>query len=99
MKKILVALLMLMPAAAFAQDRVIIQKDRRFNPAEVTVRKGDSLTFTNNDEFIHQIYSDGLFDTDEKAPGQNLKESFARTGTFEVHCHIHPKMKLVVHVN
>ena len=98
MRKILAALLVLAPATAFADDHVVIQKGRRFNPGEVTIRKGDTVTFTNDDEFIHQIYADGLFDTDEKAPGQKLTESFPNAGTFEVRCHIHPKMKLVVHV-
>ena len=65
---------------------------------EITINRGDSLTFTNQDDFIHQVYVSGLFDTDEKAPGQKLTESFPQTGTFEVRCHIHPKMKLVVHV-
>ncbi len=63
--------------------------------------RAKSLTFTNDDEFIHQIYVNGdnfSFDSDERAPGQNLTESFTQAGTFEVRCHIHPKMKLVVHV-
>jgi plastocyanin len=100
MKMLLLSLLLLAPSIALADNaHVIVQKDRRFNPAEVTIRKGETLTFTNNDEFIHQIYSTGLFDSDERSPGQTLDESFAQSGTFEVHCHIHPKMKLVVHVN
>ncbi len=99
MKKLLL-LLLLAPVIGFADDgHTIIQKGRRFSVPEVTIRAGDSLTFTNNDEFIHQIYADGLFDSDERAPGQTLVESFPSPGTFEVHCHIHPKMKLVVHVN
>ncbi len=100
MKNLLLPLLLLAPIVAFADDaHTIIQKGRRFSVPEVTIRRGESLTFTNNDEFIHQIYSQDLFDSDERTPGQTLSETFARTGTFEVHCHIHPKMKLVVHVN
>ena len=76
----------------------IVQQGRAFRPAEVTINRGETLTFTNNDEFIHQVYVAGLFDSDERAPGQNLTESFPESGTFEVRCHIHPKMKLVVHV-
>jgi plastocyanin len=92
--------LLLVPSVAFANDdHNVIQKGRRFNPAEITIRKGDSLTFSNNDEFIHQIYASDLFDSEERNPGQNLKENFTQAGTFEVHCHIHPKMKLIVHVN
>jgi plastocyanin len=91
--------LVLAPASAFAANVTIIQKGRAFQPREVTLKKGDTLTFTNNDEFIHQMYSTDLFDSDEKSPGQTLTEDFSRDGTFEVHCHIHPKMKLIVHVN
>ena len=99
--KALFCLLLLMPlmtSGAFA-DATIVQKGRRFNPGEITIRRGESLTFTNNDEFIHQIYATGLFDSDERVPGQTLVETFPDEGTFEVHCHIHPKMKLVVRVN
>jgi plastocyanin len=86
--------------AALAADpaHTVIQSGRAFHPAEVSINRGEALTFTNNDEFIHQIFVSGLFDSDEKSPGENLTESFTQSGTFEVQCHIHPKMKLVVHV-
>lgn len=96
--KALLCLLLLAPSAVFA-DATIVQKGRRFNPAEISIRKGDKLTFTNNDEFIHQIYVTGLFDSEERAPGQTLVEAFPMAGTFEARCHIHPKMRLVVRVN
>jgi plastocyanin len=100
MKGAIIALLVLMPLAASAQGNTIItQKNRRFIPAQVTIPRGGSITFTNGDEFIHQMYVDGLFDSDEKAPGETLTEAFSRSGTFEVRCHIHPKMKLTVRVN
>lgn len=102
MKKFLIGLLLLSPIAAFADDaHIIVQQGRTFRPGEVTINRGETLTFTNNDEFIHQIYVNGNnfnFDSDERAPGQNLTETFTQSGTFEVRCHIHPKMKLVVHV-
>lgn len=100
MKKLALILLFAVPAVSFAQNtNTIVQKGRRFLPAEITIRKGESITVTNDDEFIHQVYSEGLFDTEEKRPGQNVVQSFSRSGTFEVRCHIHPKMKLVVRVN
>jgi len=100
MKKFLLPLLLLVPVIALAQStHTIVQKGRRFSLPEITIHRGDSLTFTNADEFIHQMYVDGLFDSDERLPGQNLTEGFPRAGTFEVRCHIHPKMKLVVREN
>ena len=100
MKKIFLALALLAPLAAVAQPtHVIVQKGRRFTPVQITINRGDSLTFTNEDEFIHQMYSEGLFDSDEKNPGEKLVQPFTRSGTFDVKCHIHPKMKLEVKVN
>lgn len=98
MKRIILAGLLAWAAPAFADDHVIAQSGRAFHPGEITIAKGDTLTFTNKDDFIHQVYVSGLFDSDEKAPGQTLTENFPEAGTFEVRCHIHPKMKLVVHV-
>jgi plastocyanin len=95
---IAIAIAIAAPAMAADAGHTVIQQGRRFKPAEITIRAGESLTVTNDDEFIHQIYSDGLFDSDEKVPGQAVVQNFPRSGTFEVRCHIHPKMKLVVHV-
>ena len=93
-------LLLLLPISAQAQDnsRVISQKGRAFRPGEVTISRGDTLTFTNADSFIHQIYVNGMFDSEEKGPGEVINESFPRAGTFQVRCHIHPTMRLIVHV-
>ena len=104
MKKILIAACSLalagLVSSAWAADvaHTVVQQDRAFRPGEITVNRGEALTFTNHDEFIHQIYVTGLFDSDERNPGETLTENFTQSGTFEVHCHIHPKMKLVVHV-
>ena len=88
--------------ASLADDaHRIIQSGRAFHPLEVTIARGQALTFVNQDEFIHQIYvkSDQMnFDSDEQPPGQNVTVGFPTAGTFEVHCHIHPKMGLIVHV-
>ena len=93
-------LLLLLPGMAMAADpaHTISQKGRAFRPSEVTINRGESLTFTNEDSFIHQIYVDGLFDSEEKAPGENLNETFPAAGTFQIRCHIHPTMRMTVRV-
>ncbi len=96
---LLLPLLMVPLTPVWPDDaHIIVQKGRTFRPGEVAIRRGETLTFTNQDSFIHQIYSEGLFDTEERAPGQNVSETFTRTGTFEVRCHIHPTMRLIVHI-
>ena len=85
-----------------AETHLIVQKDRSFSADATTVAVGDTIQFSNNDDFIHQIYSDTSsvfkFDTDESQPGNSIFIKFTTAGTFEVHCHIHPKMGLVVTV-
>lgn len=87
---------------ALADDgHTIIQNGRAFHPLEVSIGRGQSLSFNNQDEFIHQIYVDSpamTFDSAEQQPGQAVQVTFPTAGDFPVRCHIHPKMKLVVHV-
>jgi plastocyanin len=104
MKRIIVRLALLVSALCWAvppagaASTTIVQKGRAFRPGEVTINRGETLVFTNDDSFIHQIYVDGLFDSEEKAPGENLNETFPKAGTFQVRCHIHPTMHMTVHV-
>lgn len=93
-----VAFIAAIDMADAAEKTRVVQKGRAFRPGEVTINRGETLTFTNDDSFIHQIYVDGLFDSEEKAPGENLNETFPRAGTFQVRCHIHPTMHMSVHV-
>jgi plastocyanin len=97
---LLAGLALLLPGAALAAagDHTVSQKGRAFRPSEMTISRGESLTFTNEDSFIHQIYVDGLFDSEEKAPGENLNETFPSAGTFQVRCHIHPTMRMTLRV-
>jgi plastocyanin len=84
-----------------AQTFGVSQKNRSFNFKRITVTTGDTVQFNNDDEFIHQIYIDARefsVDTAESPPGAAIDVKFTVPGTFEVHCHIHPKMLLVVAV-
>lgn len=82
--------------------RDIIQKGRAFAVSGIEIMRGDTLRFTNDDEFLHQIYvaaPNMSFESNEQAPGQTISVAFPTAGTFEVHCHIHPKMLLTVKVD
>ena len=87
--------------ALASEHHKVIQKGRAFSVAQIDIAAGDTVVFSNEDEFIHQIYvkSDTMtFDSDEQPPGEDVLLTFPTAGTFEVHCHIHPKMALIVHV-
>ena len=84
-----------------AQTHRISQKGRAFAVKAIEIARGDTLQFTNEDEFLHQIYvkSNTMnFDSDEQAPGQTISVLFPDPGVFDVRCHIHPTMLLVVTV-
>ncbi len=84
-----------------AESKAVIQKNRAFNFKRITIAAGGVVQFVNDDEFIHQVYTqspDFNFDTAESPPGNTLDITFPVKGTFEVHCHIHPKMQLIVTV-
>jgi plastocyanin len=85
-----------------AQTQRIVQHGRAFNAATVTIAAGDTLEFNNEDDFIHQIYVQSPsfnFDSEEQPPGQLITLRFLVKGSFEVRCHIHPKMLLKVDVD
>ena len=99
-----IVLLVLGPSALVvlaAQAYRVTQKGRAFNVKELSIAVGDVVQFGNDDEFIHQVYVENKafnFDTAESSPGDTIEIKFSVAGTFEVHCHIHPKMGLVVNV-
>ncbi len=103
MRRVAIAMsLSVVLTAATADDlHTIVQIGRAFQPGEVTINRGETLTFSNRDQFIHQIYvqtTPPLYDSDEQPPGQDIQVVFPVSGTFTVRCHIHPKMSLIVHV-
>ncbi|HTY67571.1 MAG TPA: plastocyanin/azurin family copper-binding protein [Alphaproteobacteria bacterium] len=84
-----------------AQTIRISQRGRAFAVKRVEIARGDTLQFTNEDEFLHQIYvKSGTmnFDSNEQTPGETISVRFPDSGTFDVRCHIHPTMLLVVSV-
>lgn len=89
--------------ASFAADELVIsQKNRHFNPAAITVMKGQPLIIINDDgDLVHHAYveSDAFnFDSGDQNPGSRTSIVFPVRGVFQVLCGIHPKMKLEVHV-
>jgi plastocyanin len=101
---LLAAMLALCGFAGFAgaaQIHQIAQRNREFSQEEITIATGDTIRFTNEDEFLHQIFVSApgfTFDSAEQPPGQVIEVRFPVPGTYTVLCHIHPKMHLTVRV-
>lgn len=80
----------------------ISQKNRHFNPSELTLHAGDTMVIVNDDaDLHHHAYvssSTFKFDSGDQSPGSRTPIQFTTRGRFNVLCGIHPKMKLVVTV-
>ena len=91
------------PAAAALAGKVVTvsQVGRAFAVAKISIARGDTIRFTNDDQFDHEIYVDSpsfKFESAEQAPGANADVLFTTSGTFDVQCQIHPRMHLAVTV-
>lgn len=76
-----------------AKNAVTIQ-NYAFSPATITVKAGDSVTWTNQDSTGHSATADdGSFDTGVLANGQSKSVTFSNPGTYTYHCSVHPYMK------
>lgn len=68
-----------------------------FTPSQITITKGQSVTWTNNDSITHTVVDDlsgtGGPSSGDIAPGQSYTFTFDKTGSFQYHCSIHPSMR------
>jgi plastocyanin len=62
-----------------------------FNPAKLTVKKGATVTWTNNDQAPHAIKSES-FNSDILQSGEKYSMTFGDAGVFNYSCSIHPSM-------
>jgi plastocyanin len=69
----------------------------KYKPAEVTVRKGGRVRWTNSDSAAHTATADDRsFDTQTIDRGAAGMVTFTTAGTFPYHCDFHPFMKATV---
>lgn len=74
-----------------AADNTIAIQDFSFNPATLTVKKGTTVTWINNDSAMHTVKSDA-FTSGSLAKGDTFQFTFDTAGTFNYSCGIHPSM-------
>lgn len=80
-------------AARAAAPHTVVIDGTQYQPAAITVKKGETVTFVNRDPFPHTVTSAGKFDSREIAA--NAKWSYRATtaGEFPFICTLHPNMK------
>jgi plastocyanin len=88
-------------AGALAATQVIHQQGRAFSAENLTVKKGEALTFLNDDSVPHNIMSNSKcneFNLGSQSPGTSVDVTFKEVGDVQVICAIHPRMKMLVKV-
>lgn len=70
-------------------------KNMMFTPSQISVSKGGTVTWTNNDSIAHTVTSDtgGELNSGDIQPGSTYSHTFNQTGSFQYHCSIHPSMR------
>ena len=65
-----------------------------FEPAELTVKAGTTVMWTNSDDLPHTVTKEGgpgpQFDSGNLGPGDTFEQTFDEPGTIEYVCTIHP---------
>jgi len=70
-----------------------------FDPADLTVAVGSTVTWHNAGNQEHSVTADdGSFDSGLTEPGSNFERAFPKVGVYAYHCRPHPWMKARIHV-
>jgi plastocyanin len=76
-----------------AKEHAVTIDGVKYEPAAITVSRGDTVVWVNKDPFPHTVTARGAFDSHEIAAGKSWKFMPRKAGTFEYVCTLHPTMK------
>ena len=88
-------------AGATAEEFTVGQKNKAFSVTKVNAKVGDTVKFTNEDPFFHNIFSISdtqMFDLGSYPKGDSREITLSTPGTIEVECAIHPTMRMTITV-
>lgn len=80
-----------------SSTRTVRIAEFRFSPAELTVSPGDTVEWSNGDQFFHTTRADsGAWSSPELRQGERFRMIADRVGRFPYHCAAHPVMRGIV---
>jgi amicyanin len=89
---LLAAVIVLFTVVTQASTVQVSIKDFKYAPAQITIHKGDTVTWTNLDPVGHDVtFSNSASPT--LKTNESYSKTFNQTGTFDYICSIHPYMK------
>ena len=78
---------------AAARTHKVVIEGFKFNPATLTVHRGDRIIWRNKDLVPHTATSHGVFDSRSIAPGSSWTYVARKVGTLSYGCTFHPTMR------
>lgn len=85
-------------ATAKPATHTVVIKSTSYAPQVVTVKRGDTVVWINEDPFPHTVTAAGTFDSKSIAAGGSWKFKPLRVGEFTYTCTFHPNMKGTLNV-
>lgn len=76
--------------APVATTAVSMAKSYRFAPKTIEIKAGQTVTWTNNDNFTHTVKVDGQ-DDHKVGRGDSVSITFDKVGTYHYVCTLHSK--------
>lgn len=81
------------PAASQPGEVSIKINGFKFDPAEITIKAGTTVTWTNQDASAHTVTADdGSWTSDSLNQGATYSRTFDQAGNYSYKCSIHPSM-------
>ena len=90
--------LMLGGIPAHAQDEKVTIDNFTFTPPELTVKVGDTVTWTNRDDIPHTVVSAGKFRSKALDTDNSYSFTFTEAGDYKYFCGLHPHMTGMIKV-
>ena len=75
-------------SAPVATTKVSMAKSYRFDPKTIEITAGDTVTWTNDDNFTHTVQVDGQEDH-EVQQGESVSITFDTPGSYHYVCTLH----------
>ncbi|MBE1493731.1 plastocyanin [Amycolatopsis lexingtonensis] len=89
------------PATAVAATQQVMMQGYAYSPASLTVRVGDTVTWTQHDDAPHDVVTTSApvaFRSPRLSAGQSWSYTFRQPGTYAYYCSVHPDMRASVTV-
>ena len=87
---------------AGGETNLVIIKDYKFVPQEITIKKGQTLRWENREKRqYHSVWFEALGEEEPEDylfPEDSYEREFKQTGSFPYRCGPHPEMTGTVHV-